>query len=101
MTSPPPMHQPATAAVGRDAHGRHAAPQLGQIGDVRTGREGAPAGSGQDRYALRRAVEFGKRLLQFDRDGLVDRVQLFRAVDADDGDRPAAFDGDDAHFPTS
>src|SRR5439155_12459977 len=83
--------------VGRDPDGRHAAPQLGQIGHIGAGRKGAAAGACEDRNALRRTIERGKRLLQFNGDGLVDRVQLLRPVDADDRDRPPLLDADDAH----
>jgi hypothetical protein len=61
------------------------------------GRKGAPAAARQDRDALGRMVERGESLLQFDRDGLVDRVQLLRPVDADDRDRSPFLDADDAH----
>ena len=89
-TRPPPTHQPVVAAitglsVWKPTPGMQRQ-SSGRSDDVGAGGESTVARRTDDGDALIRGVEFLHRLLQLDRDGGGDRVQLLRPVDAQDGD---------------
>ena len=71
---------------------------LGELADVRAGRERALRAAEHDRPHLRVAVELGERRDELVHQLVRERVQLLRPVEQHDRDLPVALDRDETHF---